>query len=247
MKALLVCAGYAVRLFPLTENNPKPLLVVGGKPILEHIIDKVEKAHIVDEIIITTNNKYTLRFLDWKKQFVSKVPIRIINNGTLSPQDALGAVGDIHFALKNANIHDDVLIIAGDNLFEFDLRKFVTFKLGHSKVALFDAKDKSILANKFGVAQIDKEHKIIDFEEKPTNPKSTLGATMCYIIKKEDIPKYEHYVKEGNDVKNSGSFFTYLIQKVPVYGFRFTEPWFDIGTLESLEEADKKYSEIKFL
>jgi len=232
MKALLVCAGYATRLFPLTKNYPKPLLVVSGKPIIEHIIEKLQKLSFIDEIVIITNNKYTPRFLDWRKQFSSKVPIRIINNGTLSTEDSLGAVGDIRFALSKMDINDDVLIIAGDNLFEFDILKFVSFKPEYSKVALYDLKDPVKLSRKFGVAITDSDERIIDFEEKPLNPKSSLAATMCYLIKKEDVLEYENYVQSGGKLSNSGDFFTYLILKKPVYGFKFNEKWFDIGTME---------------
>ncbi|MEA3429645.1 MAG: nucleotidyltransferase family protein [Nanoarchaeota archaeon] len=242
MKALLICAGYATRLFPLTENYPKHLLVVGGKPIIEHIIEKIQETGVVDEIIITTNNKYTPRFLDWKKQFSCSIPVTIINNGTLAVKDALGAVGDIHFALRKAEVDDDCLIIAGDNLFEFNLKEFIDFKPDYSKVALYDLKDPMKLANKFGTVLIDDSAKIIDFEEKPEKPKSSLAATMCYLIKKSDIQHYENYIQEGYSLKESGSFFTYLITKASVYGFSFTERWFDIGNFDGLEEADRIYS-----
>ncbi|MBW3015840.1 NTP transferase domain-containing protein [Candidatus Woesearchaeota archaeon] len=242
MKAILVCAGYATRLFPLTENYPKNLLVIGNKPIIEHIIEKIEETGLVDEIIITTNNKYTPRFLDWRKQFSCKTPIKIINNGTLTPEDALGAVGDIHFALKKLGINDDVLIIAGDNLFEFSLKDFINFKYDFSKVALYDLKDPAKLRRKFGTVLVDNDNKIIDFEEKPENPKSSLAATMCYLIKKDDVKQYDEYVQQAPSLKDSGDFFTYLITKVPVYGFSFSERWFDIGNFDGLEEADKIFS-----
>lgn len=242
MKAILVCAGYATRLFPLTENYPKHLLVIGTKPIIEHIIEKVEVTGLVKEIIIVTNNKYTPRFLDWRKQYSGSMPIKIINDGTLSSKDALGPIGDIHFALKKAQVNDDVLIVAGDNLFAFDIAEFVKFKPKYSKVALYDLKDPALLSNKFGTVLVDKRNKIVDFEEKPEKPKSSLAATMCYLIKKNDIKKYEDYIQEGNTLMESGSFFTYLITKVPVYGYSFSERWWDIGSFEALEEADRIFA-----
>lgn len=241
MKALLVCAGYATRLFPLTQNYPKHLLVVGNKPIIEHIVEKIEETG-VDEIILITNNKYTPRFLDWKKQYKSNIPIKIINNGTLNVKDMLGAIGDIRFAIQKAEIDDDLMIIAGDNLFEFSLKKFIEFRPGFSKVALYDLKDPAKLARKFGTVLTDGDSKIVDFEEKPDKPKSSLAATMCYYLTKEDLKKYEDYAQDGGSMMESGSFFTYLITKTPVYGFSFTERWFDIGNFDGLEEADRIYS-----
>ncbi|MBW3015193.1 nucleotidyltransferase family protein [Candidatus Woesearchaeota archaeon] len=242
IKALILAAGYATRLFPLTENYPKPLLVVGEKPIIEYILDKIKEVPEIDEVYIITNNKYTPRFLDWKKQYTSDIPIKLINDGTLSAEDAIGAVGDIHYTVLKHEINDDLLIIAGDNLFEFSLKKFIRSYLNNSSLALYDLQDPIKLSRKFGTVEIDQNRKIIGFEEKPVKPKTSLAATFCYLLRKQDIKHLHSYVEEGNNLNNGGDFIKYLSNKVDVYGFSFTENWFDIGNFDGLEQADKIYS-----
>ena len=243
MKAIILAAGYATRLHPLTENQPKPLLAVGEKPIVEHILDKINQIQEVDEIIIVTNNKFTPHFESWLKSYQTSKPIKIVNDGTLTNEDRLGAVGDINFVLEKENIQDDVLVVAGDNLFEFELINLMAFfkEKNTTVVALHDLKDKNKVADKLGVVQIDQENKIIDFEEKPADPKTTLASTGCYIFKKDDVLHIANYVKSGERWDNTGDFLKWLMDQSAIYGFTFTERWFDIGSFEALEEAYEVY------
>ena len=240
IKAIILAAGYATRLYPLTLNQPKPLLPIAGKPLIEHILFRVFEVEHIDQVYIVTNAKYNPHFTNWLKNYKSTVPITVINDKTTSNEDRLGAIGDIDFTIKQQNISDDVLVIAGDNLFEFSLRNLVSFfeKKQGSVVALFDFEDTSKVAGKYGVVRLGQNHKIIDFQEKPAAPTSSLASTACYIFSKTDIEDLERCIAENRKPDNSGDFIKYLSSKKDVYGFVFTETWFDIGSHDQLKDAD---------
>ncbi len=243
MKVIILAAGYATRLYPLTLDTPKPLLKVAGKTIVEHILNKVTQVEDVSHIFIVTNDKFYDAFKKWRHDYNFLVPISILNDGTRTNEDRLGAVGDIDFVLRLQQIEEEVLVIAGDNLFGFSLHQFVEhFKQGEKKsiVALHDLQDVEKVRGKFGVAVVTGA-KIIDFEEKPVNPKSSLASTACYLFSRDDLHMIPKLRAEGK-VDNSGDLVKWLVQFSEVRGFVFTEHWFDIGTLESLKEADEVYS-----
>jgi len=242
MKCIILCAGFATRLYPLTKNVPKPLLNVGKKTIIDSIISKISSIKEIKEIYIITNDVFFNQFNQWKEHQKNKSSIHILNDGVKNNETRLGTVGDLNFVMQNAKINDDVMIIGGDNLFEFSLKDFLTYfkEKSASVIALHDLKNPAQLAKKFGVAVIDKNHKIIDFQEKPEHPKSTLAATLCYVLKKESLHKLPAYIKD-NKGDNAGSFIEWLIKSENVYGFTFTEAWFDIGSHEALAEARKIY------
>lgn len=242
MKAIILAAGYAVRLYPLTRNTPKPLLPVNKKPIIEYIVEKIKTIKDIDKILIVTNGKFYKHFKDWRaKQKTKNIKIKIINDKTTSEDDRLGAIGDINFVLKKEKINDDVLIIAGDNLFDFDLKKFhAFFNEKDAVMALRKVNDKMLLP-KYGVAKINKNKRIILFEEKSPKPKSNLAATGCYIYSKKTIKHFKHYLKNKMNKDAPGHFVAWLVRQMPVHGFVFKENWFDIGDLESYKKADKIY------
>lgn len=244
MKCIILCAGYATRLYPLTKDTPKPLLEIAGKPMLNYIIERLEKLDVINEIIIVTNNKFFEHFNKWKET-INDDRIVVVNDQTMSNEDRLGAIGDIHYAVQERNIDDDVLIVAGDNLFEFDLEHLYLFfsEKKASVVALYDVGEKTVAANKLGVVEIDTTSKIIDFEEKPAEPKTTLTSTACYILTKNDIRLLEKCIQEKNKPDNLGEFIKYLSQKESVYGYVFLERWFDIGTHDQLERAHEELSD----
>jgi len=243
IKAIILAAGYATRLHPLTENQPKSLLNVGDKPIIEHITDKVQRMEEIDQILIITNDKFHLMFKSWLKDYQSRIPIKIINDGTFNNEDRLGAIGDLNFTILEESITDDILLIAGDNLFGFSLRDFHNYfkQKDRSIIAFHDLKEKEKVANKFGVGIMDQNKKIINFEEKPSNPSSTLAATCCYIISKKDVKQIPQYIKESERWDNPGDFADWLKERSNVYGYVFEEHWFDIGSFEGLEKANKFY------
>ncbi len=243
MKAIILAAGYATRLYPLTLEKPKSLLKIGRKNMIEHIISRVEQLADVDEIYIVSNQKFYDDFLNWSHSYRSKKPIKIINDMTSSNQDRLGAVGDIRYAIEKETIDDDVLVIAGDNLFEFSLNEFYDFfkEKKSCVVALYDIEDKKKASGKYGVVIIDENNRILEFEEKPKEPKTSLVSTACYIFSKEHIKLLEKCIEENIALDNLGDFIKWLIEKKDVYGFVFNENWFDIGSPEELREVKQHY------
>jgi glucose-1-phosphate thymidylyltransferase len=246
MKALILAAGYATRLYPLTENKPKPLIKVGDKSIVEHILVKIEEIDIIDEVFLVTNNKFYQHFLDWSNNSQSNKNIKIINDGTLSNEDRLGAVGDINFVLKQEDINDDLLVIAGDNLFGFSLTNFINFHVEKetSIVAFHDLKDLMKVKGKFGVGILEGS-RVIDFEEKPLVPRSSLASTACYLFSKNDLCLVDNLINEGR-ADNPGDLIKYLTKKSVIHGFVFDEHWFDVGSFESLEKARINYENMKY-
>ncbi len=243
MKAIILAAGYATRLYPLTLNKPKPLLDIGGKPLVERIIEKINEIQEITDIYIVTNNKFYAPFLTWNSQYKSKKNCLIINDNTLSNNERLGAIGDINFVINKEKIAEDVLIIAGDNLFEDSLLNLVDFfnKKKSSIVAVQDLKDKSLLAKKFGTVVVDENFKIIDFQEKPEKPKSSLASTAIYLFRKNDLLELKQYVNQKETLDNTGDFIKYLSSKKNIYVFILEKKWYDIGGIEELKEADMRY------
>ena len=241
MKALILAAGYGLRLKPLTDSTPKPLLEVAGKPVLEHLLDKLKKVKEVKEILIVTNHRFYDSFRIWLNHYASFQTIKLIDDGTLSNDDRLGAVGDINFVLKEEDLQDDLLVIAGDNLFSFSLPVFIDFFQSKSKttVAFHDLKDVEKVRKKFGVGILDGS-KLLAFDEKPAQPKSSLASTACYFFKKDDLSYIEDLVKMGK-VDAPGNLIKYLAEQSKVHAFVFDNHWFDVGSFESLEEAKKMY------
>ncbi|MDO8634091.1 MAG: nucleotidyltransferase family protein [archaeon] len=243
MKALVLAAGYATRLYPLTINRPKALLEIKGKTILDHIIDRIEAVKQVEEILIVTNSKFSLAFEQWAAERKTTKPLKIINDTTMSDEDRLGAIGDLEYVVEMEKIVDDFLVVAGDNLFQFSLAKFVDFfrEKNSSVIACRDIKNLEVLSKKYGVVELGENQKITGFEEKPENPKTTIAATACYVFKKDDLSLLKLYIKEGNNLENAGEFVKYISSKRDVYGFVFTEKWFDIGSFEELGRAREEF------
>lgn len=243
MKCIFLCAGYATRLFPLTENFPKALLKVGGRALLDYILDEVNSLDEIDEIYLVTNAKYTPHFESWAKEKNNIKPITVINDGTYTNDDRLGAIGDINFTIEKCNINDDVLIIAGDNLFTFKLRGFVDFYKAKNapSVCVRDETDINLL-KRVGVAVLDDSNKILDFEEKPAEPKSKYAVYAEYIYPKEILPVFKEYLAEGNSNDAPGNFVAYLYKKMPTYAYPFKGECYDVGTHDALAYVNEIYS-----
>ncbi len=239
MKCILLCAGYSTRLYPLTKDQAKPLLPIAGKPMVEHILDRIKDVDEIDEILIVSNNKFFNNFRNWKRNFSFSKPIKILNNGTNSNEERLGAVGDINFALNQENIDEEVFVVAGDNLFKFDLRGL--FRMYEDKktsvVALYDVKDKSIAAGKYGVVEIDENNKVIEIEEKPEDPKSSLVSTACYIFSEDIVKELKEHLKQ-HKIDNIGDFVNWIVANKELHGLVYEEKWIDIGDHGQLKEAN---------
>ncbi|MEW5758631.1 MAG: nucleotidyltransferase family protein [Candidatus Omnitrophota bacterium] len=240
MIAIILAAGYGTRLYPLTKDTAKPLLSVGGQPLINYLIKKVEKTKKLDKIIIITNDKFFKDFSSWKASYRACKKIDIINDGTTSPEDRLGAVGDILFVIDKARINEDILVLGGDNFFEEPLNKFIDFcqrKKMQPVIGAFDIKNK-VMADRFGIAQVDSKDKIIDFEEKPKNPKSTLAATCLYFFPKQKLSLLNEFAESGHSRDASGNFIKWLYKEDQVFCFIFKKKWFDIGHIDSYKEIN---------
>jgi glucose-1-phosphate thymidylyltransferase len=245
MKAIILAAGYATRLHPLTENKAKPLLEVKGKPIIEYLVEKMEHCSEIDEIYVVTNEKFYEDFCAWQKRRKYKRRIHIINDKTKENGTRLGAIGDIDFVIQEQHVYDDFLVVAGDNLFSFALSDFIAFykKYEATIVALYDTKDKKRIAGRFGCIQLDKINRVIGFEEKPEQPKTTLAATACYLFPQEDL----HFIREALEEKHfdrSGDLIKFIAEKKPVYGYQFSGYWFDVGTHEEYALVNKSSTKL---
>ena len=237
MKAIILAGGYATRLQPLTDDLSKCLLPVGGKPMVDWILERLRDVGEIDEVHVVTNSRFAQDFQHWA---TSKKGVTVHDDGTSSNDDRLGAVGDIHFTLERAGIDDDVLVIAGDNLFDYDLEDFVEFRRGKgvaSAVAVHDVGDLR-LASQYGIVAVAGDDRIVDFVEKPAEPPSTLAATATYIYHREHVPLVGQYLAEGNAPDQAGSFVAWLQAREPVYAYWFQGDWLDIGDHEQLLAAD---------
>tara|TARA_Y100000310_G_scaffold336055_1_gene419608 strand:- start:527 stop:1285 length:759 start_codon:yes stop_codon:yes gene_type:complete len=243
MKAIIPAAGYATRLYPLTEYQPKHLLPVVGKPIIAYVIEKIEKIEAVDQIIVVTNEKFYGHFLNWLSHFKSSKPVKVVNDGTFSADDRLGAIGDIKFVIENEKIEDDLLIILGDNIFDFELLEmYQTFvNEGKSVVSLYDVR-KFKEATKYGVVELDGSSNLVGFVEKPENPKSTLCSIGVYFYPRNVLPLFDEYLNSGNSPDAPGYFLEWLYKQTEVIGFTFDKKehdWFDIGDIACYGEANQ--------
>jgi len=240
MKVILLCAGYATRLYPLTLDKPKPLLSVAGKPIIEYLLENIIQIKKIDAVYIVTNNKFADIFKDWENEFQFPLPIIIINDKTMSNDDRLGAIGDLYYTIQQSHIDDDVLVIAGDNLFDLNMIDFCNFaekNKPYASIAVFDVKHKD-LARKYGLVELNNEGQVIDFKEKPEKPRTTLASLALYFYPQETIKFIEKYIHEGNNPDQPGHYAAWLSRCYKVYAYPFDGHWFDVGDFDSLEKAN---------
>jgi glucose-1-phosphate thymidylyltransferase len=238
VKALILAAGYATRLRPLTDTWAKELLPVGGRPIIDRILDNVAQVPEVDEVHVVTNARKASMFRDW----ANGRNATIHDDGTTSNDDRLGAIGDMQFVVGRVGADDDLLVIAGDNLFDFRLGDLVAFwgtKGVASAVAVRDVCSLD-LARQYGIVELDPEGRIRSFVEKPDEPTSTLAATATYVFHREHVRLIRTYLENEPGADQPGRFVAWLQAREPVYGWIFDEQWFDIGDHEQLLEADNR-------
>lgn len=240
MKALILAAGYATRLRPLTDTIPKQLLPVGGRPMVDWIVDRIVETS-ADEIHLVTNARFAEDFARW----AHGRDIQIHDDGTTSNDDRLGAIGDIHFV----GLDDDVLVIAGDNLFDYSLAEYEQYwriHEGASCIAVLDVGDPQ-LAKQYGIVDVDDDDRVTGFVEKPENPPTTLCATAAYLYVREHVRLVESYLGEGNPPDQPGNFVAWLHKRAPVYAYRFPGEWYDIGDSSQLLEADNRMRRLRGL
>ena len=244
MHAILLAAGYATRLRPLTERIAKPLLPIAGRPMVEHIYDKIAEVPSLEAVHVVTNRKFAPAFEAWAAGHRGPVPVRVHDDGTASNEDRLGALGDIRFTVERAGLEgEDLLVVAGDNLFEFRLADYVAFwrKKGEaSAIALFECPDIE-LVKEYSVVETDADGRVLSFVEKPREPKSHLVGIATYLYHRAHVPLLRRYLDEGNSKDQPGNFVAWLCTRAPVYGYRFSGEWLDIGNHDQLLEADNRW------
>jgi glucose-1-phosphate thymidylyltransferase len=264
MNALILAAGYATRLYPLTLNKAKPLLEVGGKPIIEWLFDNLASVPALQTAYIVTNDKFASDFQNWANAYQdrpafanrqsgsdlrrgghSELKIKIINDGSKSDDDKLGAIGDINLVLTRENLtNDDLLVIAGDNLFQQPLTEFVNAaKDSQATVVVYDVGNLEAM-KKYGTVTVDTNGVITNFQEKPEKPKSTLAAVALYYYSSEVLPLFATYLADGNNPDQPGLFLQWLYTRKPVNTFEIKGRWLDIGSKETLENADKIFAKL---
>lgn len=245
MKVIILAAGYATRLYPLTLTQPKPLLPVAGKPMVEHVLDNLAAMGGLDRIYVVTNAKFAGHFQTWSDDYAARTHLNftVVNDGSTDDSNKLGAIGDIHYVLKTQNVDDDLIVVAGDNLFSEKLDGFGRFcrEKNAPVLALYDVGDLEQI-KKYSSISLDGEGRIKSFEEKPKNPTSTLTGIALYFYPKATLPLINQYMAEGNNPDQPGRLVQWLYPRTPVYTWRVPGVWYDIGSKETLEEANQIFA-----
>jgi len=253
MKLIILAAGYATRLYPLTLNQPKPLLTVAGKPMLEHVIDNLSTIDGIDHAYIVTNEKFTPHFEEWARARAAnygrsnlRFPFTIINDHSTDDSNKLGAIGDMHLVIKQCNIDDDIIVVGGDNLFSEDLAGFGAYSRQKNSpvTAVYDVGDLEQI-KKYNAIDIDEDSRITFFEEKPAQPKSTLTGIALYYYPRAVLSLIQQYIAEGNNPDQPGRLVQWLYPRVPFYTWTVPGLWYDVGSLETLQEANRVFSDLR--
>jgi glucose-1-phosphate thymidylyltransferase len=249
MNVLILAAGYATRLYPLTLNKAKPLLEVAGKPMIEWVLDNLAPVPDLERIYVVTNSKFAKDFQEWSASYRSRHPkmnLKIINDGSNSDSDKLGAIGDINLVISREQLIDhDLIVVAGDNLFSEPLTGFVESARGSkAMLAIYDVGDLEAI-KKYSNITINEDGIITHFEEKPSQPQNTLTGIALYYYSRETIPLFTTYTAAGNNPDQPGFFIQWLYQRTPVKTYQIKGTWFDIGSKETLEEANEIFAEFK--
>jgi len=240
VKGLVIAAGYATRLYPLTLDRPKALLEVGGRPMLDYILEHLD-AMGVDETIVVTNAKFTPHFEEWAQD---RERVRIVNDGTTSNDDRLGAIGDIGFVLEELDLDDDLVVVAGDNLFGGDISGFSAYgkQVNSPVLAVHDVGDLGKM-KEYNQVETDGDGRVVFMEEKPENARTTLAGIALYYYPRDTLPLIRQYLAEGNNPDQPGRLPVWLYPRTPVYTWQIPGDWYDIGSAETLHEADRVFSQ----
>ena len=246
MKVVILAAGYATRLYPLTLTQPKPLLPVAGRPMIEQVLDKLAPIGGIGRVYVVTNAKFAGHFQQWADGYhagKSKLDFTIVNDGSKDDSDKLGAIGDLHLVITRENLDDDLVVVAGDNLFSHSLGGFGQF-CRQKRSPVLGVYDVGGLeeAKRYGVVDVDAEGKITRFEEKPKNPTSTLVGIALYYYPRNILPAIQRYIAEGNNRDQPGRLVQWLYPRTSVYTWTVPGIWYDIGSKETLEQANRIFA-----
>lgn len=247
MKSIILAAGYATRLYPLTENFPKPLLQIGKNTILGRLIDDIDKIPEVTEHIIVTNGRFAGIFEDWvnlgRTVAPGSKPVRVLSDGTVTNETRLGAVKDLILAIEKYNIDDDILVLAADNILDFSLRGFVEeFHKKGTSMIMCHHEPEIYKLQRTGVIEVDADMKVLQMQEKPEVPVSHWAVPPFYIYRKEDLPLIKDAMSHGCGFDAPGNLAHYLTDASVLHAWPMPAGRFDIGSLDTYEEAKKKYA-----
>ena len=248
MKLIILGAGYATRLYPLTLNQPKPLLEVAGKPMIEHVLDNLKAITDIDHVYIVTNARFAEHFEAWADEYQDPhpgAPVTIIDDRSTDDSNKLGAIGDVNLVLTDAQIDDDIIVVAGDNLFSSRLENFGEFCRARDApvVGVYDVGNLDEI-KKYNAIEINDADQITFFEEKPAHPKSTLTGIALYYYPKWALPLIRQYLAEGNHADQPGLLVQWLYPRTPFFVWRVPGIWFDVGSRETLDEANRIFLDL---
>lgn len=241
----MLAAGYATRLYPLTLDTPKPLLEVGGRPILERLLEQLAEIAELDVVYVVTNSKFADHFRAFARGSEHPFELRVVDDGTTSDETKLGAIGDLELVIRQEGVDDDLLVAAGDSIFgESSLADFA--RLGSQKgspaLALYDVGDLEAI-KRYSAVTVDGDGRMLEMTEKPEDPQTTLAGIALYFYPRSVLPLVRRYVDEGNNPDQPGRFVQWLYPRVPVYTWRVPGRWYDIGSKETLAAADREFSQ----
>jgi glucose-1-phosphate thymidylyltransferase len=247
MKVLILAAGYATRLYPLTLTQPKPLLGVAGKPMIEYVLDNIAPIDGIDRVYVVTNAKFADHFQKWSDQYRAtkkKMDFTIVNDGSTDDSNKLGAIGDLHLVITKEKVDDDLIVVAGDNLFSQSVEEFGKF-CREKNAPVLGTYDVGSLeeVKKYSSITLDADGRITNFQEKPQNPTSSLIGIALYYYPKAVLPLIKQYISEGNNPDQPGRLVQWLYPRTPVYTWTVPGLWFDIGSKETLEEANRIFGQ----
>ena len=247
MKVILLCAGYATRLYPLTKDKPKPLLPIAGRPILEWILERVISLPKVEAVTVVTNHRFAAHFETWSKGVRCPWPLEVVDDQTTTNENRLGAIGDLAFVLAQKKIQaEDLLVIAGDNLFDFELGGFLKFaetKRPHPVIALFDVGDRE-LATRYGLVRTTEDGRVLEFLEKPNPAPTTLASCGIYWLPGESRVSLDRYLSAGHNPDQPGHYMRWLAEQAGLFATSLNGHWLDIGDPVSYEKANTLFREI---
>ena len=247
MKTVVLAAGYATRLYPLTENKPKALLPIGSKLLIDHLAQKIAGIIEPNQTIIVTNDRFYGAFDDWALVGAFKRAV-VLNDRTTSNDDRLGAIGDFQFAIDKLRLDDDVLMLASDNLFDGSLGEFVRFarsKNGAPCVGVTDLGDPMKGSKRYGMIKLDGTGRITAIDEKPEKPQTPYASMGVYYFPRASLHLVREYLSSAQKNDAPGHYVTWLLNKTSVYGFVFKGQWYDIGSIDQLNEAGREYERVR--
>ncbi len=242
MQAIILAAGYATRLYPETKNFPKALLSVGGRPMIDHLVEGILRIGEISCATVVSNDKFYARFADWARERADG-RIRVLNDGTTENGKRLGSIGDMLFTIETLGIDEDLLVVAGDNYLRIDMNAFYkSFVARGRKTQLLGQRTDDIdMLRRFAVAKVDARGKVVELVEKPQEPASDLAIFALYLYPRDIVRKVRAYADEGNIMDQPGYFPQWLSAKEEIYVYATEEACYDIGTPESLAMVREKY------